>query len=157
MPKGSHTGGYDPLALVYMVIVFAAALLVPALIQRFTRGSSDSDGDSGDGGGGGGPRRPSPEKPGPPSGGLPLDQSQPARVRLRDDRRLGHRLPARQRRPVQEPARRPGRTAPTNHRRGASYGSPRHPDRRSKTRLGDAPLHLDRRVGHQRHLQPALL
>ncbi len=37
MPKGSHIGDYDPLALVYMLIVFAAALLVPALIMRFSQ------------------------------------------------------------------------------------------------------------------------
>src|SRR6202020_3198335 len=105
-------GHYDPLALVYMLIVFAAALLLPALIARFSRGSSDSDGDGGDGRGGGGPRRPPPKKPGPPSGGLPLDQSQPARIRLRDGRRLGPRLPAPERRPVREPARPHRRAAP---------------------------------------------
>jgi hypothetical protein len=120
-------GHYDPLALVYMLIVFAAALLVPALIARFSRGSSDSDGDGGDGRGGGGPRRPPPKKPGPPSGGLPLDHSQPARIRLRDGRRLGQRLPAPERRPVREPARRPGRTAPINRPPAGSHGAPRCP------------------------------
>lgn len=125
MPKGSHIGGYDPLALVYVLIVFAVALLVPALIARFAGGSSDADGDGGDGGGGGGPRRPPPEPPGPPgtpSGGLPLEQSGPARVRLRDGRRLGQRLPAHQRRQVREPARRPARTAPIN--RGPDAAGP---------------------------------
>jgi hypothetical protein len=118
-------GNYDPLALVYMVFVFAAALLVPALIARFARGSSDSDGDGGDGRGGGGPRRPPPKKPEPPSGGLPLDRSQPARIRLRDGRRLGQRLPAPERRQAREPARRPARTAPINRCPAGSHGSPR--------------------------------
>jgi hypothetical protein len=128
MPNGSHIGNVDPLALVYTLIVFAAALLVPALIVRFTHGHSDSDGDKGDGGGGGGPRRPPPKKPEPPSGGLPLDESQPARIRLRDGRRLGQRLPAPERRPVREPARRPARTAPTNRDPEGTHGSPRGPE-----------------------------
>jgi hypothetical protein len=122
--NGSHIGHSDPRAMVYMLIVFAAALLVPALIARFSRGSSDSDGNGGDGRGGGGPRRPPPEKPGPPSGGPPLDQSQPARIRLRDGRRLAQRLPAPARRPVREPARRPARTAPTNRCPATGHGPP---------------------------------
>jgi hypothetical protein len=123
----SHIGHSDPLALVYMLIVFAAALLVPTLVTRFSRGSSDSDGDGGDGRGGGGPRRPPPEKPGPPSGGLPLDQSQAARIRFRDGRRLGQRLPVPARRPVREPARRPARTAPMNRCPTGSHRPPRCP------------------------------
>lgn len=125
--NGSRIGHADPLALVYILIVFAAALLVPALIARFSRGSSDSDGDVGDGRGGDGPRRPPPKKPGPPSGGLPLDQSQPARIRLRDGRRLGQRLPVPARRPVREPARGPARTASMNRCTAGSHGPPRCP------------------------------
>ena len=98
MPRGSHIGNFDPLVLVYMLIVFAAALLVPALIERFSSGPSDQDTDEGDDRGGGGPRRPTPEPRAPSPGGLPLDESRPARVRLRDSHRLGQRLPARPRR-----------------------------------------------------------
>ena len=149
MPKGSHIGDVDPLALAYVLIVFAAALLVPALIMRFSNGPSDSDADEGDGGGGGGPRRPPPEPRTPSPGGLPLDQSQPPRVRLRDDRRLGQRLPTRPRRPVREPARQPARTAPS-HR--SCWGQ-----RRETARSARAPLHLHRGVRHHRHLQPTRL
>jgi hypothetical protein len=113
--------------MVYMLIVFAAALLVPAVIARFSRGSSDSDGDGGDGRGGGGSRRPPSNKPGPPYGGLPLDHSQPARIRLRDGRRLGQRLPVPARRPVREPGRRPARTASMNRCTAGSHGPPRRP------------------------------
>ena len=42
-----------------------------------------------------------PRGPGP--GGIPLDDAQPAGIRLRDGRRLAQRLPARQRRRTKEP------------------------------------------------------
>jgi len=112
MPKGSQVGGFDPLALLYMVIVFAVALLVPAVLSRFVNPESSGDSDSEDGGGGG-PRRPQPTPSKPSPGGLPLDNAQPSRIRLRDGRPLGQRLPARQRRSAHEPARRPMPRAPT--------------------------------------------
>src|SRR5438477_2451416 len=88
-------------------LVCAAALLLPAL-----RGGSDlpprSDRDSDDGWGHGPP--PSPAPFGAPPGGLPLPDAEPARVRLRDHRRLSDELPARERRPAREPGRQPVRT-----------------------------------------------
>jgi hypothetical protein len=116
MPKGSHVGGYDPITLLYMVMVFAAALFVPALLARFisSPGPPDSDSDEGGGGGGGSPQPPTPPKP--PRGGVPIDDAQPARVRLRDGRRLPQRLPGRQRRPAREPAHSPARRSPTSTR-----------------------------------------
>jgi|SRR5450755_326511 len=119
MPKASHVGGYDPYGLLFMALVFAAALFVPAIFVRFgsSQGPSDSDSDEGGGGGGGGgfPRSPRPSDPSP--GGIPLDDARAARVRLRDDRRLAQRLPARQRRQAREPARTPRRCTPTSSKR----------------------------------------
>ena len=113
VPKGSHVGGYDPVTLLYMVIVFAAALFLPELLSRFISSPGRSDSDSTeDGGGGGGPRLPPTPPHKPPPGGVPLDDAQPARVRLRDDRRLAQRLPGRQRRTGREPEHSPLRTSP---------------------------------------------
>ena len=88
-------------------LVCAVALLLPAL-----RGGPDlpprSDHDV-DEGWGHGPRRP----PNPfdvPTGGLPLPDASPARVRLRDHRRLQELLPRHERRPAREPDRTPVRT-----------------------------------------------
>jgi hypothetical protein len=109
MPNGTHVGGgFDPLVLVYTLIVFGAPLLLPALIERLTasrRRPSDSEDEEG---GGGGPRRPPTPPANPSPGGVPLDDAQPARVRLRDGRRLSERLPARPRRQPPEPVRQPG-------------------------------------------------
>lgn len=113
MPKGSHIGGFDPLALLYMVIVFATALLVPALLDRFSSSHGHPDSDTDEDSGGGGPRRPSPAPFDNPPGGLLLDEARPARVRLRDGRRLSERLPRRERRPTREPARAPARRSST--------------------------------------------
>lgn len=112
VPKGSHVGGYDLTPLLYTLLVFATALFLPALLARFVSspGPSDSDSPEGGGGGGGPPPTPTPSKP--PPGGVPLDDAQPARVRLRDHRRLAQRLPGRQRRPAREPAHSPSRTSP---------------------------------------------
>jgi hypothetical protein len=86
-------------------LVCAAALLVPAL-----RGGPDLPprGDQGSDGGWG-QRPPKPPTPEAPSGGLPLPDAVPARVRLRDHRRLPDLLPPRQRRPSREPSRQPTR------------------------------------------------
>jgi hypothetical protein len=45
-----------------------------------------------------------------PRGGIPLPDAEPARVRLRDHRRLSELLPSRERRPAREPWRQPVRT-----------------------------------------------
>lgn len=87
-------------------LVCAAALLLPALRggpelpPRTDRGSDD--------GGGHGPPKP-PEPGNPPSGGLPLPDAVPARMRLRDHRRLPDLLPPRERRPAREPTPTPAR------------------------------------------------
>jgi len=99
----------DLLPLVYTVMVFAFALLVPALINRIFFSQRPSDPDDGDENGGGGRWPWVPPKP--PPGGLPLGESRPARVRLRDARRLAQRIPRRERRRAREPARAPVRHA----------------------------------------------
>jgi hypothetical protein len=85
-------------------LVFAGALLLPALRDR-PEARPGSDGGS-DGGGGHGPSRP-PAPPTGPGGGLPLPDADPAKVRLRDHRPLAdhHRRP--ERRPAREPERTP--------------------------------------------------
>jgi hypothetical protein len=86
-------------------LVCAAALLLPALRggpdlpPRTDRGSDD--------GGGHGPPKPPPTPSDVPRGGLPLPDAVPARVRLRDHRRLADLLPRRERRPAREPERQP--------------------------------------------------
>jgi hypothetical protein len=83
-------------------------LMIPAL--RDSPGAPPSSSDSGsDEGWGRGPRRP-PKQPDPPRGGIPLSEASPARVRLRDHRRLADQLPKRERRPAHEPERTPVRT-----------------------------------------------
>jgi hypothetical protein len=91
-------------------LVCAAALLLPAL-----RGGPDlpprTDQDS-DGGWGHGPPKPTAPLD-DPSGGLLLPDAIPARVRLRDHRRLPDLLPQRERRPAHEPTRTPAREPAT--------------------------------------------
>ena len=91
----------------FLGLVCAAALLLPAL-----RGGPDlprrPDNGSDEGWGHGPPRPPAPT--GLPGGGLPLSDADPARVRLRDHRRLAELLPPPHRRPGHEPARTPVRT-----------------------------------------------
>jgi hypothetical protein len=85
-----------------------AILMIPALRDGDAPPPSSSDHGSDDGWG----RRPKPppERPEPPSGGLPLPDAAPAHVRLRDHRRLSELLPARERRPAREPEREPVRS-----------------------------------------------
>ncbi len=112
MAKGSGVGAFDPLALLYMLLVFAVALLVPALLSRFVKSDGHGDSDSDDSGGGG-PRRPPPTPPGPPPGGVPLADAQPARIRVRDGHSFRRRLSVRERRPARDPRRAPVPRAPT--------------------------------------------
>jgi hypothetical protein len=88
-------------------LAFVAALLIPALRDRPDRPGEGSDSGSDDGWGNH-PRQPL-TPPGVPGGGLPLPDSVPARVRLRDHRRLGELVPSPARRPAREPQRRPVR------------------------------------------------
>jgi hypothetical protein len=128
MPNASHLGGFGLFAVLssealragprnggeagfLSLFVFAAALLTAGLIGLFVSSPGRSDSDSDEGGGGPSGRPPTP--PNPPPGDLPLDDAKPARVRLRDGRRLPQRLPARQRRRAREPAHRPVPRSPT--------------------------------------------
>ena len=84
-----------------------AVLMVPALRDRRALHGRGSDSDS-DGGWGNDRTRPRAPRD-TPGGGLPLPDAVPARLRLRDHRRLRDHLPGRERRPAREPARRPER------------------------------------------------
>jgi hypothetical protein len=89
-------------------------ILVCVLLVLFFRSdtmSSWSPGDEdGDGGDGGGNDRLRPRNSdGPRGGGLPLPDAIPARVRLRDHRRLAELIPRPARRAAPEPARHPRR------------------------------------------------
>jgi hypothetical protein len=101
-------GADDLLPLLLMALLFAVALLVPALLGRFVSSGQPPDPETGDDEGGGGPPTP-PITPRPPGGGLPLDHSRPARIRLRDARPRWRRLPRRMHTRPHEPARRPAR------------------------------------------------
>jgi hypothetical protein len=76
-------------------------LLLPAL-RDDSAAVQWNDGEDDDGGGGGS-KTPTP-RPGAPTGGIPLPDSVPAGVRLRDHDRLGDKLPPRERRTIREPA-----------------------------------------------------
>jgi hypothetical protein len=84
-----------------------AVLMIPALRDGPLppQGPSDSGSDEG---WGRGPRKP-PKEPDSPRGGIPLPDALPARVRLRDHRKLAELLPRTERRPAREPVRRPVR------------------------------------------------
>jgi hypothetical protein len=107
MPSGSKFGGVDILGLVYLVLVLAVIFL-PMVLGRPGRPPGQSDSDSDDGGGSGPGQPPAPSHT--PGGGIPLDDAEPARSRLRGHDRLSGRLPARARRPSREPVRRRDRT-----------------------------------------------
>lgn len=87
-----------------LALIGAFALLLPAL-RGETNLPPRSDRDSDDGWGHGPPKQPTPSDL--PTGGLPLPDAIPARVRLRDHRHLSELLPRRERRPSREPERRP--------------------------------------------------
>jgi hypothetical protein len=90
-------------------LVCAAVLILPALRDSPDFPPRPSDPGS-DGGWGRGPDLP-PTPRDPPPGGIPLPDAEPARVRLRDHRKLSELLPGRERRPAREPERAPVRTA----------------------------------------------
>ncbi len=104
MPSAPQIGGVNILGLVYLGLVLAVMFL-PMVLGRRGPSPGQSDSDSDDGGG----KRPwpPPSPSNPPSGGIPLDDSKPARARLRGHERLGDLLPARNRRRSREPRRRP--------------------------------------------------
>ncbi len=84
-----------------------AILMIPAL--RDNPLPPPESGESGSDEGWGKGRKTPPKRPEPPSGGLPLPDAVPARVRLRDHRRLADLLPKPARRPAREPERQPVR------------------------------------------------
>jgi hypothetical protein len=85
-----------------------AVLMYTALREGPADGPMSGGSDSDDG------RGNKPQRPRPPSwrprGGIPLPDAQPARVRLRDHRRLADLLPKPDRRPAREPMPAPVRT-----------------------------------------------
>jgi hypothetical protein len=86
-----------------------AVLMIPALRDMPDSPPRPPD-DGSDDGWGNHPRRPRDPSDGP-GGGLPLPDATPARVRLRDHRRMRDLLPRRQRRPAREPERTPVRVS----------------------------------------------
>jgi hypothetical protein len=81
------------------ILIIHAARTAPTAAWRGPEGGSD-DGPGSD-------RRGPRVAPRLPGGGLPLPDAAPARVRLRDHRRLADLTPPRERRPVREPVREP--------------------------------------------------
>jgi hypothetical protein len=89
-------------------------ILVGVMLVLFFRSDSTSSWsggeEEGEGGGGGGNDRVRPRNSGGPrGGGLPLPDAVPARVRLRDHRRLSDLIPGPVRRTAPEPSRSPRR------------------------------------------------
>ncbi len=93
-------GGMHVLGLVCAVLLIVPAIRNPPEPPQPPGGGS---------GGGGGLRRPVPQTPVRPSGGIPLPDAEPSRIRLREPGRLRDLLPRPARRPAREPDRRPVR------------------------------------------------
>src|ERR1700722_636998 len=90
------------IAAVHIVgLACVGVLLLPAL-RDDSAAVQGTDGESDDGWGGG--AKPPPPRPKLPPGGIPLPDSIPAGVRLRDHDRLGDKLPPRERRTIRGPA-----------------------------------------------------
>lgn len=100
VPGKPDVGGVNVLGVVYLLVV-VAVLFLPI----FLGGHGSSGDDSGSDSGGDWP-------PGPPRGGPPLPDADPAAMRLRDHGRLRDRAGARRRRGAPE---RPGRRRPAKH------------------------------------------
>jgi hypothetical protein len=109
MRNGGQVGGVDIVGAVYLAVVLLVAFF-PLLLRRGgpSPGQSDSEPEDG-GGGGGGPRNPR-APPNPPRPGIPMDDTQPASVRLRAPGRLSDHVAAPTRRPSHPPDRRRERT-----------------------------------------------
>jgi hypothetical protein len=95
------------LTLVFLTI--PGLILVPALLYRRPGQSPDSSDDEGGGGRGPGFPPAPPAPPAPPNDGVPLPDSEQARIRLREHGRRALR-PRTSRRPAREPERAPVRT-----------------------------------------------
>jgi hypothetical protein len=98
--------GVDFPGLLGLVITFGVVFAPLLFGRKASPGQSDARPGDDDGSG---PRRPS-EPPNAPTGGIPLDDAQPARARLRDHERLPDLLPDRSRRRSRRPVRPPTRT-----------------------------------------------
>jgi hypothetical protein len=105
MPEPSHLSGVNLPGLLSVMLILVIAF-APLLFGRPGSAPEQDDGDSDDGGGPGGPRPPI--RPiGPSPGGIPLDDAQPARVRLRSHERITERRRVVERRRSREPERVP--------------------------------------------------
>jgi hypothetical protein len=109
------SGAYQLMLMVAVMhllgLIGVGVLIFIALRQG--PGQQPHPGESGqDDGWGNEPRRP-PEPSNRPWGGVPLPDAEQALVRLRDHRKLGDRLPERERRPAREPDRTPHRSPVT--------------------------------------------
>jgi hypothetical protein len=119
MPNGSQVGGgVNLLGVAYLVLVLLAVFF-PLLLRR--RGSPPGESDTGSDGGGGGPPGPR-VPPNSPPPGIPLDDAEPAAMRLRGPGRLADAAAA--------PARRPSHPGKRRER------TPRRLGRRTHTRPG---------------------
>ena len=107
MAHAPQIGGVNVAGAVYLALVLLVVFF-PLLLRRHGQAPGESDGGSDSGGGGGGPRKP-PVPPNPPGPGIPMDDAQPAPVRLRAPGRLADQVPAPTRRPS-HPDRRRERT-----------------------------------------------
>ena len=88
--------GHDRLAqpLVLLSVMLAPTLLPRRLLYPPPASAPPDGGEGEDGGGGGGPEPDPPEPRGAPSGGLPLPDARPAKVRRRDHIRPAFDPPA---------------------------------------------------------------
>lgn len=96
---------------------FAALLLLPFLRDESVAPRTPPAGEDEGGGGGNDRVRPAPPR-GPRPGGIPLPDAQPARVRLRDGRRLAGLLPRVERRPAHLPVPAPAQPPARRERAG---------------------------------------
>src|ERR1700733_2930183 len=103
MPEPSHLSGLNLPGLLSVTMILVVAF-APLLFGRRGPAPEQDDEDADDGGGRGGPPPPS-RPPGPRPGGSPLDDAQPARMRLRTHERLADRRRVGQRRRSLEPGR----------------------------------------------------
>jgi hypothetical protein len=107
------SGEAQLLALIFgfhlLAMICVAVLLLPALLDKAGSDWPIRDDGPADDGGSGNDRLPPRPDGVRPRGGLPLPDAEPARVRLRDERKLAEVLPRHERRPAREPARKPVR------------------------------------------------
>jgi hypothetical protein len=116
IPGPSQINGVDLPGLLALVITLAVVFAPLLLGRRASPGQSDAEPGDGPGGGPRRPRRP----PNSPWGAIPLEDAEPARVRLRNPDRLSDLMPGRTRRGSRGPVRPPTRTFDIRRRRSGS-------------------------------------